>query len=78
MIALELVHKIRKHKGCNGLILLKLDIKKAYGLLEWAFVDKALLSWGFSYNFKQLIFSCISLVKFDILINGRIVGNFVP
>ena len=30
VVAQELVHKIRKHKGTNGLMLMKIDLRKAY------------------------------------------------
>ena len=52
------MHKIKSHKGANGLLLMKLDMKKAYDRLEWGFVDKALAAWGFSKDVRQLILSC--------------------
>lgn len=48
VLAQELVHKLRKHKGKNGLMLLKLDLKKDFNRLEWAFMNRALSAWGFS------------------------------
>ena len=42
IIAQELVHKIKTYKGQNGLLFMKIDIKKAYDRLEWGFMDKAL------------------------------------
>lgn len=42
MLAHELVHKINKHKGRNGLVIAKIDPKKAYDRLELSFVDKVL------------------------------------
>lgn len=40
--AQELLHKLKKHKEKNGLMIMKLDLKKAYDRLDWAFVIKAL------------------------------------
>lgn len=34
MLAHELVHKIRKHKERNDLMMVKLDMQKAYDRLE--------------------------------------------
>ena len=51
IIAQELVHKIKSHKGKNGLLLMKIDLKKAYDRLEWSFVDRSLSAWGFSEDF---------------------------
>lgn len=42
VVAQELAHKVRKHKGSQGLMLMKVDIEKTYDSLEWRFIDKAL------------------------------------
>lgn len=33
----EVIHKIHTHKGKHGLMALKIDLKKAYDLIEWRF-----------------------------------------
>lgn len=38
----ELVHKVKKFKGKKGLLIVKLNLKKAYDRLECVFVDKVL------------------------------------
>lgn len=48
VVVQELIYKLRKHKGRDGLVIMKLDLKKAYDRLEWRFLDKALEAWGFS------------------------------
>lgn len=48
VIAQILVHKIKKHKSKNGLILLKMDMHKAYDRLEWCLIYKALNTKVFS------------------------------
>lgn len=57
------VYPQNNHKGKNGFMLMKIDMKKAYDKLEWEFMDKALGAWGFSKEFRRLIFSCLSLVN---------------
>lgn len=47
-MAQEIVHKIKQHKRKNKLMLLKIDLKKAYDKLEWCFVSKVLDIMGFS------------------------------
>lgn len=48
ILAHELVYKVKKHKGKNGLMLIKVDMKKAYDGIEWGFVEKVLEAWEFS------------------------------
>nr|XP_048333636.1 uncharacterized protein LOC125423443 [Ziziphus jujuba var. spinosa] len=42
VVGQEVAHKVRKHKGKNGLMLVKIDMKKAYDRLGWQFITKAL------------------------------------
>ena len=78
IIAQELVHKIKSHKGKNGLLLMKIDLKKAYSRLEWSFVDRSLSAWGFSEDFQRIILSCLSSVEYSLLINGDQSESFSP
>lgn len=78
IIAHEVVHKIKKHKGNSGLILIKMDIKKAYDRLEWDCVMKALNAWGFSLEVQQIIRNCLDTVQYSLLLNGDISGTFSP
>lgn len=75
LVAQEVMHKIKNHKGSNGLMAFKVDLRKAYDCVEWQFLQKAILCWGFSEHFVGLIFSCLEIVKYSLLINGNIVGN---
>ena len=74
----ELVHKVKKHKGKNRLMLLKINLKKALDRIEWSFLDVVLGAWGFSNKFRNMIFSCVSSIKFSLLINGSLCGEFSP
>lgn len=74
--AQEIVHKVQNHKGKKGLMIIKMDLKKAYDQLEWNFLDKTLDVWGFSKDFRWMIRSCVSLVRFSLLLNGSIYGSF--
>ncbi|XP_048323947.2 secreted RxLR effector protein 78-like [Ziziphus jujuba] len=74
VITQDVVHKIRKHKGKKGLMVTKIDLKKAYDRLEWSFINKALEVWGFSSDFRRLVRSCINSVSYSLLLNGSISG----
>lgn len=71
VVAQELMHKVKKHKGRNGLMLVKFDLKKAYDRVEWVFVDKVLKVWGFSSDVRRMIFNCISSVEYVVLMNDN-------
>lgn len=54
LVAQELSHKMKKHKGKGGLMLVKLDMKKEYDRIEWGFLKKALLGWGLFRNLPRI------------------------
>lgn len=59
VVAQEVVHKVRQLRGKNGLMVLKVDMKKAYDMMEWSFISRALEAWGISVEVKKFIFSCV-------------------
>lgn len=56
-------------------LLCKLDLEKAYDMVDWHFLHFVLSSMGFSRKWCLWIFLCISLVHFSILINGSSKGT---
>ena len=65
----------RLKAGLPG-VLCKLDIEKAYDHVNWNFLIYLLRRCGFSAKWRQWIFSCISAVRFSILVNGTSTGFF--
>lgn len=78
VVAQELIHKLKKHKGKKELVIMKVDLKKAYDRLEWRFINKVLEVWGFSSKIRELILSCIGSVNISLLINGSMAGGVTP
>lgn len=60
-----------KKKGNKGIMTLKLDISKAYGIIEWDFILGALEDHEFPAPMIQLIKICTSSVSYQLLINGQ-------
>ena len=58
-------------------MLLKLDIQKEYDKVDWRFLCKTLESFGFSNQWINIIFQCISTPKISLLINGTPEGFLV-
>lgn len=66
VLAQELIHKVKNHNGKVVLMLLHLEMKKAYDCMEWCFIDNVLKIWGFSNELRSLIFSSFSLVEYTL------------
>lgn len=64
----------RKIRGYN--IILKLDMAKAYDILEWDFLIAVMNAFGFSKSLCSLISSMLSNCWFSILYNGTPTGYF--
>lgn len=76
VIAQEVMYKMKKHKGKKGLMMMKLDLKKAYDRIEWSFLRKVLKGWGFDEKVQNMIYSCVNSVELSLLLKGNMVGNF--
>ena len=57
-------------------MFMKLDIQKAYDMVDWRFLCKVLEAFGFSKKWVNLIFKFISTPKISVLINGTPEGFF--
>ena len=56
----------------------KLDIAKAYDKLNWKFIRKMLVAFGFSMAWVNWIMNLISSAFFSILVNGVPSGIITP
>ena len=57
-------------------MFMKLDIQKAYDMVDWRFLCKVLEAFGFSHQWINLIFKFISTPKIYVLINRTPKGFF--
>ena len=74
LIIQETIHSASIDK--EACMFMKLDIQKAYDMVDWHFLCKVLEAFGFSHQWVSLIFKFISSPKISILINGTPEGFF--
>lgn len=68
IIAQEVIHSLQQNHKPG--MLVKLDIKKVYNKVDWRFLCKCLEAFGFSKQWIDLMFECVSSPRISILING--------
>ena len=78
IIAQELIYSLKKRKGSDGYMVVKIDLEKAYDRSEWSFVRMVLNHFGFLANIINLIMSCISSTSTVMLFNGNKLDLFHP
>ena len=70
-------HK-RKTKGRLGYMSLKLNMSKAYDLVEWEFLERLMHHLDIEERMIKIIMSCLQSISYAILLNGQLVGNINP
>jgi hypothetical protein len=79
LVAFECIHSMkRKKRGKKGQCAVKLDMMKAYDMVEWPFVQAMMTKLGFPPRLVRVIMKCISSVKFSVKVNGVLLDSFSP
>ena len=63
VLAHELV-KAYTRKHISPRSMLKIDLQKAYDLVEWAFLEQVMFGLGFPEMFVQWIMKCVKTVNY--------------
>ncbi|XP_074265496.1 uncharacterized protein LOC141587931 [Silene latifolia] len=75
LICQDLV-RLYGRKTCTPRTMLKIDLKKAYDSIEWAFLREMLVALEFPEKMVQWIMVCVSTPSFTISLNGSQFGYF--
>lgn len=51
---------------------------KAYDRVEWSFLEKIMLKWGFHHTWVKLIMSCVKSIRYRVRINSGESDEFIP
>eukprot|EP00253_Pinus_taeda_P018657 PITA_18657 len=57
---------------------MQLDLEKAYDKLNWAYIRKVLLAYGFDHNWVRWVMALVTTSSFSILLNGSPSKPFNP
>ncbi|CAL9005797.1 unnamed protein product, partial [Prunus brigantina] len=75
----ESIHAIKRHGGSKlKKMVLKLDMSKAYDIVEWTFIEAMLKRLGFNDRWVELIMDCISTITYSVQVWGVASGMIVP
>jgi hypothetical protein len=79
LAAYETMHTMQNNMWSKtGYMGLKLDISKAYDMVEWPFLEVVMCKLGFEEGWIKMIMSCVRSVKYSVLVNGNAVGYIRP
>jgi uncharacterized membrane protein len=74
----ECVHCIRTRKRKKLLCCVKLDMTKAYDIVEWIFLENMILIMGFAQAWVDMVMRCIRSVRFPVRLNGFFLRGLIP
>lgn len=78
-IAFECFHKIQHSKvASNTHCAYKLDLAKAYDMVDWHFLEGALRKLGFNSTWTGWVMSCLMSVRYSERCNGELLDYFTP
>ncbi|CAL1404768.1 unnamed protein product [Linum trigynum] len=78
IIVHEMLHNFNNRRYGDWDMMVKLDMRKAYDLVDWDGLDSILHAYGFSEKWRGWIRECTRTVKFSILLNGSPTEPFSP
>lgn len=79
IVAHEAFHALKqKTRGGKENMAIKLDMSKAYDRVEWIFIEKVLLAYGFEAAWVNKVMMLVTTVTYNYKVNGFISSTIKP
>lgn len=79
IIAHEAFHALKqKNRGGRENLAIKLDMSKAYDRVEWSFLEKVLLAYGFDQHCVMKVMMLVTIVTYSYKVNGFTSSSITP
>ncbi|WCJ29110.1 LINE-1 retrotransposable element ORF2 protein [Euphorbia peplus] len=78
VMAQEVIHSMRRKKGKQGYVAIKIDLEKAYDRLNWDFVAESMKHANIPVFWQNIVNKCLSTNSMQVLINGEMTDDFIP
>ena len=72
----EVLHSMRKSKVGKGIMLIKIDLEKAYDRLSWPFIRDTLETMGLPSSWIKNIMHCVDSTNMSVIWNGNQLASF--
>ncbi|XP_062104336.1 uncharacterized protein LOC133815521 [Humulus lupulus] len=76
ILILQDIIKGYKRKNTSPRCVLKIDLSKAYDMLDWNFLEDILTEFCFPVKFINWVMACLKDPTYLILMNGKVQGEF--
>lgn len=78
VIAQEVLHSMRTSQSKRRGMIVKIDLEKAYGRIDWKFLEYVLQVIGFGEQLIRIIQRCLTATELSVLWNGNWLPSFIP
>lgn len=78
IIAQEIIHTMNHKRGKTRMMVVKVDLEKAYDRVRWLYLREVIRAVGFNDALTNLVMHCVTSSSLSLLWNGDKLGPFKP